>query len=269
MRTYALRDARGNCGIAVTGDGSRFFVSNNRTHTITVYSIADGSVVASFGGIGCGRGEFDSPQKLCISPKNRLLVAEHGNARVQEVSMTGEHIRFIGKGTVGLCGIACNEELIVVTKSSGVGPNRVVVIDYTTGDLVTQFGDHGSGNGQMRALCGARFTPDGQHIILVDTYDLGRLCMFTIAGAFVENIVDHDLNNGVGDVEFTADGDIVVPDFGDHCVRIFSRSDGSLLRSWGTEGTADGEFSYPTAVAVHGNELFVLDMHSARVQVFH
>jgi hypothetical protein len=54
-------------------------------------------------------------------------------------------------------------------------------------------------------------------------------------------------------------------------VRVYSCSDaGTLLRTWGTQGSADGQFELPlaTALARVDSKLFVLDCGSARVQVF-
>lgn len=63
---------------------------------------------------------FQRPRHLCFSPPAysspsslRLLVAEDGARRVQEVSVEGgEHIRYIGKGIIdgsidGTCSICC------------------------------------------------------------------------------------------------------------------------------------------------------------------
>lgn len=102
-------------------DGRHLAVSNFNTDMITVYSTADGSVVTEFGGRGSAHGQFNYPEKMCITPRNTLLVAEFDNNRVQEVTLAGEHIRFIGEGMyphdVGsLAGIARNDEYIVVTQ---------------------------------------------------------------------------------------------------------------------------------------------------------
>jgi len=59
--------------------------------------------------------------------------------------MAGVHIRDIGVGVFGdcICGIACNDQHIAVTKFIGTSPNRVLVFNYST-----QFAPFGSGDGQ-------------------------------------------------------------------------------------------------------------------------
>jgi len=272
-RTYAVKDAGDNAGIglAVARDGSLFAVSNAGTNMVTVYSTVDGSETVSFGGKGSGPGQFNRPQKLCITPRDTLLVAEYGrlNQRVQEVTFSGVHIRYIGVGVFGetIYGIACNDELIVVTKFGGATPNRVLLFNYSTGELLRQFAAFGSGGGHIAHSTGVRFTPDNQHIIVVDTYSNNRLSMFTVGGVFVKHIGVGVLGGGPCDVDFTADGRIIVADCRNHRVCIFA-ADGVMTSSWGTEGTSDGQFKYPTALAVSGDKLFVLDRCSGRVQVF-
>jgi len=262
-------------GLAVTvaRDGSLFAVSNGHTNMITVYSTVDGAETVSFGGgRGADPGQFNQPFKLCITPRDTLLVADCMNRRVQEVTMAGVHIRDIGVGVFGdgICGIACNDHLIVVTKFIGVTPNRVLVFNYYTGELLRQFAALGSGDGQIGRSTGVRFTPDNQHIIVVDTYDNNRLSTFTVDGVFVKHIgvgVLGVLGDGDCDVDFAADGRIIVADWWNNRVCIFA-ADGVMTSSWGSKGTSDGQFHYPTALAVSGGKLYVLDGGSARVQVF-
>jgi len=264
-----VKDSWSNAGIAVTRDGSLFAVSNASTDMITVYDTASGSDTVSFGGKGAGPGQFNQPSMLCTTPRDTLLVAGYGNQRVQEVTFSGVHIRDIGVGVFSgdIYGIACNDQLIVVTKFIGATPNRVLVFNYSTGELLRQFAAYGSGDRQIgQHPTGVRFTPDNQHIIVVDTLYNKRLSMFTVDGVFVKHI-------GVGvlggdcDVDFTADGRIIVADCQNHRVCIFA-ADGVMTWTWGSKGTSDGQFHYPTALAVSGDKLYVLDRDSARVQVF-
>ena len=271
-----MKDAGYNRGLAVARDGSLFAVSNGHTNMITVYSTVDASETVSFGGRGAGSGQFNEPFKLCTSPRDTLLVVDFGNKRVQEVTFSGVHIRYIGEGVFGDCiyGIACNDQHIAVTKYGGATPNRVLVFNYSTGELLRQFGPCGNGDGRIEHPTGVRFTPDNQHIIVVDThYKNQRLSMFTVDGVWVKHIGVGVLGGGgmryvdLGDVDFTTDGGIIVADYGNHRVCVFA-ADGVMTSSWGAEGTSDGQFKYPTALAVSGGKLFVLDSFSTRVQVF-
>ncbi len=74
--------------------------------------------------------------------------------------------------------------------------------------------------------------------------------------------------DGHKDVQFAPNGELLVADHSNHRVCVFSTDGNALLRTWGRFGTADGEFKYPTALALADSKLFVLDFGSARVQVF-
>ena len=76
------------------------------------------------------------------------------------------------------------------------------------------------------------------------------------------------LGRGYKDVVLSSSYEYVVADHNNHRVCVFSADGSQLVRSWGTEGTGDGQFSMPTALAVAGSHLYVLDMNSGRVQVF-
>ena len=70
------------------------------------------------------------------------------------------------------------------------------------------------------------------------------------------------------DVAISASGDVLVVDLDLHCVLVF-RPDGTLVRQWGSQGSAAGQFDWPLAVAVSSaGDVFVFDTGNRRVQVF-
>ena len=63
-------------------------------------------------------------------------------------------------------------------------------------------------------------------------------------------------------------GEVVVADYGAHCISVFSYS-GRKLRSFGTQGSCQGQFDVPRGVAVDGNgNIFVADLVNHRIQKF-
>lgn len=180
------------------------------------------------------------------------------------MSLSGAHVRMIGEGVLDdtVFGIAATSDVIAV----GL-PGKVTLFDAASGDLIRSIGDAGSAEGQLTSsCCGLRFTPDGNHVIITEMGS-DRLSLFTLSGDFVRCI-------GVGlistplDVDFTSNGDILVPDCDGNRIYVLSSDGFTLLRTFGVEGFGPGQFKTPTALAVHGDLLYVLDRASTRVQVF-
>jgi hypothetical protein len=96
--------------------------------------------------------------------------------------------------------------------------------------------------------------------------------MFRVSdGGFVKHIGAGVVADGNKDLQFAPNGELLVADCGNHRVCVFSADGDTLLRTWGTRGSADGEFEYPTALALMrliDSKLFVLDCGSGRVQMF-
>lgn len=70
------------------------------------------------------------------------------------------------------------------------------------------------------------------------------------------------------DIEVDASGNIYVADTDRHRIQKYSRT-GQLLSTWGKQGRQDGEFSYPTGLALGTNgDVYVADLGNTRLQVF-
>ena len=58
---------------------------------------------------------------------------------------------------------------------------------------------------------------------------------------------------------------IAVSDVGNHTIHLF-KSDGTHIKSFGGEGTQPGEFSRPSGIALHANNIIVAEQNNSRVQ---
>jgi DNA-binding beta-propeller fold protein YncE len=135
-----------------------------------------------------------------------------------------------------------------------------------TGELICHFGSRGDGPGQIGyCATGIRFTPDGT-CLLVAEYINSRLSLFTVDSVFIKHIGSGVLYDGLKDVSFGAGGEIIVADSGNHRICVLSPDGDTLIKTWGSEGTAAGQFEFPHALAVSGSYLYVMD--NTRVQVF-
>ena len=274
MRKIALQTSANHIfGLTISPDGAHM-ISSHDDDTLTVYSLPGGERIRTFGSRGEGEGQFDWPAKLCFSVAGNILVAERWNKRVQEVTLTGDHVRFIGVGVIDddIWGIAANAELIGVGKAWCTINNRIMMFDAVTGAFVRAFGDYGDAPGQlmMEYCMGIRFMPDSRRIIVAEGEhegDRSRLSVFTLAGEYVRCIGEGELRDA-HDVEFADNGDVIVCDCSSHRISVSSADGSTLLRQWGDKGDADGKLQNPTALAMCDGQLYVLDSLSKRVQVF-
>jgi len=164
-------------------------------------------------------------------------------------------------------GIAMHGDVVAVGKYVGGSPDRIMLFSYTSGALLRKFGGWGNGEGQFKYVTGIQFTADGKHLIIAD-FSKECVSLTTVEGVFVRYIGAGVLGGGSKDVTFNSAGEVVVADFSNHRVCVFSPNDGTLLRTWGAYGYGNSDFINPRVLAISRNRLYVLDQNSARVQVF-
>ena len=97
-------------------------------HRIVVFS-QEGELVRNFGAQGRGKGEFNSPSGVAISPDDHhLYVSDQGNQRVQVFTLEGHYVRDFStdqlKRPCGLSVISDGSVLVADRDTS-----RVVVFD--------------------------------------------------------------------------------------------------------------------------------------------
>ena len=69
-------------------------------------------------------------------------------------------------------------------------------------------------------------------------------------------------------VAVSDNGDIVVAEYSTHCVTIVNK-EGEKVRSFGTRGTKEGQFTYPRGVAITSDEhILVTDEHRLQKLTF-
>jgi DNA-binding beta-propeller fold protein YncE len=256
VATLPVISKHNNRGLAVTSDAMHMVVSNSGTYELTVYRLSNGGHVRSF------RGAATGPIGLCMTKENTILVARYYCKVIQELTLEGEHVKFIGLGVKNVWCVAIHGDVVAVGKFGGVSPSRVMLFSYASGALMSQFGTYGSGEGEYTNVSGIAFTTDGKHLVIADH---NNVSLTTVEGVFVRH---YDAGAGYKTVAVNSAGGIVIANYDNDRVCVFSYVDGTLLRSWGVRGTGNGQFMSPTALAISHNRLYVLDHKSARVQVF-
>jgi DNA-binding beta-propeller fold protein YncE len=245
-----------------------------------VYDLPSCSHVTSFGSVVAGPGSLhvDYPEAICFAPNGNLLVAEYINQRVQEITLSGEHVRFIGSDYCDqLTGLDANSEIIVVTQSQRYD-QQIAVFAFDDGQLLCSFGTNAEGPAHVGACYAVALSPGGSHIVVAES-EGHRLSVFTWTGVLVRRLGGEAGTIGIPsklrwphDVLWPRD-DVILAVFSHGCtVAEFCPDDGRLLTQFGRFGLDAHDFREPIAMAVGGvtlnrGTLFVLEANVSKVHV--
>jgi len=78
--------------VAWDSQGNSYF-SDGYVNSRVAKVNAKGEWVASWGSLGTGPGQFDTPHGIAVSPKDEIYVADRGNRRVQVLDTNGKYLR--------------------------------------------------------------------------------------------------------------------------------------------------------------------------------
>ena len=287
LRQHPLVVASCVTGLAVSPDSALLALALSNL-TIAVYSLPDVTLIrvvdpfpAEVKRVHCS---FD---KICFSATGTLLVCEQHNSVVEELTLAGEHVRFIGERVLDTPGgLTADCRYIIVGQGDAVNdPQRIAVFDAATGEHVKSFGQIADdGYGVIYAAYGLRLSPDGTHVAVVDCgygEDASQLYVFRTDGTFVTVLDDESLRGGT-DVDFADNGDVLVTSCSAGNVRVLRLScpsgggEASLtpLLSWSMDASDTDEgvdedadegdpdegdgWSVPVALAVAGGLLYTV-----------
>ena len=264
-------------GMAVDAARGLVIVSGESDTKLFVYSLADGSLVRSFGGKGSGKAQFNwGYGGLCMTPRGTLLVAEQGNNRLQEVNIDGGGwVRFVGEGLLeGPDYVTCSKSVIAVSESN---KHRVTLLSWADGSLLARFGSGGRGDrdGPLNSPAGLRLLADGSGVVVADQLQ-NRLCFYLATGDFVRSLPTGEGPWDVVEVDGGASFVVTNGCFSDDTLCKVSGASGAVSATpFGGLGSGDGQFSAPAALATvprggsdGGVELVVLEYNNRRFQVF-
>lgn len=148
----------------------------------------------------------------------------------------------------------------------GIHSGAIELHCHPGGALIRSFGMRGPGPGLIGGFAtGLRFTPDGRMLLLSERLN-NRLSLFSITGAFVKHIGVGTVVDGCKDVSFVTSGEIVVADFAQNRICVFSSDGDQLLKCWNADAAASIVLNSPSGLAVAGTRMYVMD--NSRVLVF-
>ena len=282
-------------GVAVS-NGGEIVISDIGCHKLVVLSPDTFELVRWIGKEGEGNGEFKSPRGLAFNSDGDIAVVEKENHRVQIITIEGDFKRKFGKPGEGN-GEFRGATYIVVDENGIMYVSDSILnrIQYFTamGDYLGMFGCWGPLNGPYALALDAFgriliteqkgnsiqfFKKKEQNYSSEDTeepiqseddFSSGDEHPTRCAADFVYDFkTSFNLLAPVGIVFDRATNYIVVTENEGHRISVFNRN-GEHIRSLGTRGMQNNEFSSPLGVAtLRDSRIVVCDVSKAKLMMF-
>lgn len=268
---------------------SDVFVMDARNHRVDVFN-SSGTLLFSFGGLGTGNGQFtDDPRGIDISSDGTMAFAtDSGGNRVEvfNLAMTSGHYSSatfdytIPTGTgngafVGPRGITVTaDNHILLTDEWGFNLHEFSFTPGTTSNTDTW--DSTPAPPPVPGVDtprGVHVAPDGQ-IYVVDYWNQ-RIEYVNPNGSGATAFGFRGTRIQKGALNFAWDaaiqpstGDVFVANRESDQVEVFSGT-GTYITTWGTRGSADGDFLFPQGIAfAPDGTLYVSDSSNGRIEQF-
>ncbi|MEO9310619.1 MAG: HYR domain-containing protein, partial [Nitrososphaera sp.] len=230
----------------------------------------EGVYLHSWGSKGTDSKNFQSPAGIAVR-NNFVYVVDHELNVVKKFDTTGNFISLWGStgsepGKFKLPnGIAVSKDDFVYVVDTG--NSRIQKFD-SEGKYIKTIGSSGTEQGKFLNPLGIAVDNDGN--IYVSDAGNKRVQKFTAEGAFVKSYTASSggMQISPDGVAVDSSGNIMIADAGNNRVVILNK-DGSVLTTFGTTGTSNGQFKLPKDVAVDSDgDLFVADSSNHRIQKF-
>ena len=138
------------------------------------------------------------------------------------------------------------------------------------GEMLDQWGEHGSETGELNRPSGISFDPEG-NLWVADSFN-HRVQKFDPSGAHLLSV--GSLGDGPGELNMPWGlhvdelGSVYVSDWRNDRLQIFS-PEGDLISQIGESGSGEGQFNRPAGVTVDKDgDIYVVDRGNNRVQLF-
>jgi len=290
-------------GIDVDNAGN-IYVSDQVNNRVQVFT-NNGTFIRTFGTNGSGNGQFFLNKHIKVDGAGNIYVADDGNGRIQKFDnngnflssitpvanaaglaldgsgniyatsyFTGQVLKYAPNGTVLQNfspvpstpqqvfqpeGVAINATNVFVSTH-----HQVKVYDYAANHIRT-IGSLGSADGQFNRPAG--IVADNSGNLYVADWGNQRVQVFDNAGNFVRKIGVGTLNRPFR-VALDPGGRLFVSDAQANIVYIY-QTDGTLVTSFGSTGTGNGQFQQPNGIAFDAaGNTYVCDYTNKRVQIF-
>ncbi|XP_065909000.1 E3 ubiquitin-protein ligase TRIM71-like [Dysidea avara] len=247
-------------GIGFSRNG-KWAVADWSNHCVYLYDGED-QLVRKIGSSGYNSGRFDRPKGVTFDNEDHLYITD--NHRVQKFTVDGDYLLQFGR-------YGSDDGELRAPNCLTVHNGKVYVADQDNNRISVFLTD-----GTFHQTIGRRklgrpvdvVVTTNDELLVVD-YDHNCVYRFTLDGGYIGRFGNGDkLCNPGGitiDQKFNS---FYVTDTSNDRVVVFDRF-GNLVHKFGSEGSGDGEFSYPCKIAVNKNgDIFVSDRYNKRIQIF-
>lgn len=266
--------------VAIAGDGT-ILVPDLKESAQVVRFNPDGTANGAFTG-GEGEDRFLFPTGIGVGPDDSVYIVQGTHENIIKLSPDGNENVFT-LNVVKPSSIAAAEDKLVVGAKEGFA-----IID-PDGTPISVIGTGGSGDDQFDTISGAAIDDEG-NIYVVDTYN-NRVSKYDPQGekriwmVRTGNPGNESANEGGGSMLAETDaeaamqtpgaavidgnGRLVVIDMLDFSLNVFDTEDGSFIAKYGTYGTEEGKFVYPSGLAYDEERdwFAIADLGNDRVQI--
>ena len=249
-------------GIAVDPNGN-VLVADTKNGRIEKFS-PTGGFLSAIGTKGTGHGQLEEPNGIAIDGAGNIYVAEIGHVhRVQKLAPDGT---FIAEWTPGLYGprrIAIGPDGSIYVVDSG--RNRIVKFSLD-GQILTTWGSEGSSDGQFKGFSSVAVDLINNKVYVADSLN-SRIQVFDSDGKFLTkwSVPEWGLPYGFEDMAIDSKaGRLYASTANRNSVLIFDLN-GKRIGS--LTAKPPDQLEGPSALALSGQKLYVLNMGGNRVTV--
>lgn len=249
-------------GIAIDSNDSIYIADVDNDRVQKFYE--DGTFVTTWGSSGVNPSEFDQPGFIAIDTDDRIYVSDTANDRVQKFSATGDFESEFGESGSGLGQFS---SLVGLTIHPQGG---VLALDYVD-QQIQRFGIQEyevmqilSVSEQTGIVFDFTFDSDGNYYVTGGL--ISTIFKYTSDGGYVKNWTLPSSGLGFG-IEMHENGTLFIADAGNDVIHMYD-TEGTLLNTFGSSGTAVGELDTPVALAIKDNLLYISEYNNDRISVF-
>ncbi len=236
----------------VAGKGiTEYLLKDPTAGTTTVFKQPFGSeatppvYIGQFGYVGV---QLNTPESVAVDPKGNVWVVDVYNDRIVKFSPTGEQL-----GAYGSYGTEEGTEEGKFYIPWGIAINQSTGNVYVTDQQNARVVELSSSGSFVKAMGWGVSNGKAEYEVCTSG------CKAGIVGS------GNGQFNTMAGIAVDSSGNLWVADFGNNRIQEFNES-GTFLKTFGSEGTAGGQFKGPTNIALSGGNLYVTDYNNARVQ---